>query len=124
MLTAEWQAVLAVGDRALFAYRIKQARLEGEDEQGAFVEDTGISQQTLSEWERGEKVHVTTAMLYLAAHLTGLHVRELLERPTGAHTAEGRVFWMAVEAELAARQRRGLRLTVAEVIARATAPRV
>lgn len=121
MLTAEWQAILAVGDRALFAYRIKKARLDGEDEQRDFVEDSGISQQTLSEWERGERVHVTTAMLYLAAHLTGTNPALFLTRPRDGHSMEGRVFWMAVEAELAARRTRANRPTVPEILKRAAA---
>jgi hypothetical protein len=83
------------------------------------VGGTWVSTETSSEWERGVRVHITTEMLYLAAHLTGLHVRELMERPTGAHTGEGRVFWAAVDAELAARRTGATRPTVPELVARA-----
>lgn len=122
MTEADWQAILAVGDRALFAYRLRKARLDSGEEQAEFIEGSGVSQQTLSEWERGEKVHITTAMLHTAAHLLATSAARLLQRPADAHSESGRVFWIAVEAELAARQTRGLRLTVAEVLARATAP--
>lgn len=60
-------------------------------------------------------------MLHLGAHLTGLDVGVLLERPTSAHSAEGRVFWTAVEAELAARRTGATRPTVPELVARAAA---
>lgn len=121
MLIADWEAILAVGDRTLFAFRLKAARLAGCEEQRDYVAGTGISQQTLSEWERGERVHVTTAMLYLAAHLTGGNAKLFLERPTDAHNMEGRVFWMAVEAEIAARRTGARRLTVPEILKRAAA---
>jgi hypothetical protein len=75
---ADWQAILAVGDRALFAYRLRKARLDGEEEQGAFIEGSGVSQQTLSEWERGARVHITTAMLHTAAHLLATSAARLL----------------------------------------------
>lgn len=80
------------GDLALFAYRVRTERERQGEEQRDFVEGSGISQQALSEWERGVRVHITTEMLYLAARLTGLHIRELMARSTSAHTAERRVF--------------------------------
>lgn len=85
------------------------------------VERLRFSQQTLSEWERGERVHITTAMLNLASHLTSRNVKLFLERPTDAHSMEGRVFWLAVEAELAARQTGATRPTVPEILKRAAA---
>lgn len=118
MLPAEWQSILAVADRALFAYRLRTERERQEEEQRDFVEDSGISQQTWSEWERGVRVHITTEMLHMAAYLTGLHVLRLVERPTTASTAEGRVFWTAVEAEMAVRRTGATRPTVPELLRR------
>jgi hypothetical protein len=60
-------------------------------------------------------------MLHTAAHLLATSVARLLQRPEDAHTEAGRVFWTAVEAEVAARQHRGARLTVPEVLARVAA---
>jgi transcriptional regulator with XRE-family HTH domain len=75
---------------ALFAYRIRRARLDGGYEQGAFVEGSGVTQQPLSEWERGERVHTTTAMLHTAAELLSTEAARLLHRPDSAHTEAGR----------------------------------
>lgn len=80
MLTAEWQAILAAGGRALFAYRVRTEQERRGDEQRDFVEGSGVSQQPLSELERGVRVHITTAMLHVAARVTGLCVPTLEER--------------------------------------------
>ena len=46
------------------------ARIAGRDEQCVFVHESGISQQMLSEWERGLRNRVTTEMLHVAAKPT------------------------------------------------------
>lgn len=57
--------------------------------------------------EEDVRVHNSTEILHLAAHLTGINVKAFLLRPTDVNDAEGRVFWMSVEAELGARQTEG-----------------
>jgi len=64
-----------------------------------------------------ERVHVPTAMLHPAADLLSTSHAVLFEWPKDTLTMAGRVFWIAVAAELAACQHRGSRLTVPEILA-------
>ena len=99
----DWQALVAVGDRVLFAYRVRTKRAEEAVDQAVFGKGHGIPQQTISEWERGHRVHVTTEMLRLAAKLLLVFdPAQLFDQPTDTHTPEGRVYWGAVAAALAA----------------------
>ena len=71
LLTSEWQAILAAGAAPSWppAYG-PSGRTRARNEQRDFVEGSGVSQQTLSEWERGVRGHFTTETLYLVSHLT------------------------------------------------------
>ena len=62
---------------------------------------------------------MTTAMLHLAAHLLSTTPALLLERPRDTLSMAGRVFWIAVAAEIAARTTSAIRPTVPEILARA-----
>jgi transcriptional regulator with XRE-family HTH domain len=116
LTASEWQAVLVCGDRALFAYRVWTDRLARHMDQAAFGVEYGVSQQTISEWERGERAHVTTEMLHLGAILTDSTVEKLLARPDTIYTDEGQVFWMAVAAAIAARKGSETTPTITEIV--------
>ena len=97
---SEWQAVLVAGDRALFAYRVWTARQAYNMDQAGFGVAFGVSQQTVSEWERGDRSQVTTEMLHIGAALLNTSAEKLLARPDTIYTDEGQVFWMAVAGAL------------------------
>jgi len=116
---AQWHAVLVAGDRALFAFRILRARREEGLDQRVFGARVGVSQQTVSEWERGERVHVTTDMLHLGRLMITRSAEWMIARPEDIHSDAGRVFWMAAASELAAVTTGAARPTVRDVLAAA-----
>lgn len=116
---AQWEDVLAAGDRYLFAYRILKARLELNVDQHHFGEPFGVPQQTISDWERGVRIRVSTDMLFLGAKVVHENACLLMARPEDVHSEVGRVYWLAVAAELSAVTRGTRRPTVKDVLAAA-----